>query len=82
MLMFRLGGDLVTAMLGEEWGKEVRSALCDPHGLKVGRRAVFSVTGKRDGQAKAIDTYCIMYQFTFFETKRVFWCSEQTLFFL
>lgn len=72
----------MTAMLGKEWGKEVRSALCDPHGLKVERRAVLSVTGRRDEQAKAISTYCIMCQFTFFETKRVFWGSEQTLFFL
>ena len=46
----------MTTMLGEEWGKEVRSALCDPHALKVGEESHVFCYWKKRWQAKAIDT--------------------------
>lgn len=55
----------------EEWGKEVRSADVIHMDWKQGRRAMFSVTGKRDGQAKAIDIYCITCWLPCFEPKSV-----------
>lgn len=69
----------MTTMLGEEWGKEVRSALCDPHALKVGEESHIFCYWKKRWASKS-NRYCITCQFTFFETKRVLWGSEQTLF--
>lgn len=69
----------MTAMIGEEQGKEERPASVIHMDWKQGKRGMFSVTGKRQGQAKAIAVYCIDFWLSFSESQMLPWFPEQTL---